>query len=51
MKDLRAKHTFLRLLESTMILLRATKGARNPNLQVVTRMRRMYVASSRLNFH
>ena len=35
MKDLRAKHTFLRLLESTMILLRATKGARNPNLQVV----------------
>ena len=35
MKDLRAKHTFLRLLESTMILLRVTKGARNPNLQVV----------------
>ena len=35
MKDLRAKHTFLRLLESTMILLRATEGARNPNLQVV----------------
>ena len=35
MKDLRAKHTFLRLLQSTMILLRATKGARNPNRQVV----------------
>ena len=35
MKDLRAKHAFLWLLESTMILLRATKGARNPNLQVV----------------
>jgi len=36
MKDLRAKHAFPWLLESTMILLRATKGARNPNLQVFT---------------
>ena len=29
----------------------ATRGARNPNLQVLLRMRRMHVASIRLDFH
>ena len=31
-------------------LVRATTGARNPNLQVVITLRRMYVASIRLDF-
>ena len=35
----------------TKICLWAIGGARNPNLQVVIAMRRMYVASIRLDFH
>ena len=31
-------------------LLRATRGARNPNLRLLLSMRRMYVASIRLDF-
>ena len=36
--------------KSFKLLLRAIRGARNPILQVVLRMRRMYVAIVRLDF-
>ena len=38
-------------IKYTKICLWAIGGARNPNLQVVIAMRRVYVASIRLDFH
>ena len=34
----------------SLSFLRATRGARNPNLQLLLRMHRMYVASISLDF-
>ena len=41
------ERAFCRFEDITM----ATRGARSLNLQVLLRMRRMYVASIRLDFH
>ena len=49
LQTVRAKLRATRMMQwDCYDLVRATRGARNPNLQVALRMRRMYVASIRL---
>ena len=49
---LRKYSLYINLVKRTRSLLEATKGTRNPNVQVVIlQMRHMYVAGIRLAFH